>query len=171
MTTAGLHIPHAMRDRAQTIIDITDSVCHAHLDQEYALITRTLVARLARKRPSPLVRGDARIWAAGSIYAAGQINFLFDRRSSPRMTGDQLAAALGVVKTTMAAKAALINRALDLRVFEPGLTRADLIEQHPLVVLGPAVQMLFGGRPLPPELRDQLRPRGLVPDAPDRPAA
>ena len=171
MTMDGLQIPHAMQDRARTIIDIANSVCHAQLDEEYALITRSLVARLARKRPSPLIRGDTRIWAAGAIYAVGQINFLFDRRSSPHMTGDQLAGALGVVKTTMAAKAALINRTLDLRAFEPGLTRADLIAQHPLVVLGHAVEMLFAGRPLPPELRDELRRRELVPDAPARPAA
>jgi hypothetical protein len=50
-----------------------------------------LVARLARKRPSPLVRGDARIWAAGAIYAVGQVNFLFDRAQDPHSTADQLA--------------------------------------------------------------------------------
>jgi hypothetical protein len=42
-------------------------------------VCRRLVARLARKRPSPLVRGDMRIWAAGAIHAVGQVNFLFDR--------------------------------------------------------------------------------------------
>ena len=67
-----------MRDRAQAIIDITDRACHDHLDDEYGQIARRLIARLARKRPSPLARGDAGIWAAGVVYAVGQINFLFD---------------------------------------------------------------------------------------------
>ncbi len=48
------------------------------LDAEYASLCRKLVAKLARKRPSPLERGDRRIWAAGAIYAVGANNFLFD---------------------------------------------------------------------------------------------
>jgi len=60
-----------------------------------------LVARLARKRPSPLVRGDTRIWAAGAIYTIGHVNFLFDRTQQPHLTAEQLASRLGVVKTTM----------------------------------------------------------------------
>ncbi|MDP8967473.1 MAG: DUF6398 domain-containing protein [Actinomycetota bacterium] len=38
----------------------------AWLDEEYAFLCRQLVVRLAR---SPLVRGNARIWAAGAIHA------------------------------------------------------------------------------------------------------
>ncbi len=51
------------------------------------------------------------------------------------MTADQLAACLGVVKTTMANKAALINKTLNLGVFEPDLTRPTMLEQHPLAWL------------------------------------
>jgi hypothetical protein len=165
---AELTIPRAMRDRAHAIIEISDAVCRRHLDEDYALRTRTLVSRLARKRPSPLVRGDVRIWAAGAIYAVGQINFLFDRRSSPHMTGDELAEALGVVKTTMAAKAALINRTLGLRAFEPELTRAGVLEQHPLAWLGHVAEFVFGGRALPPHLRDEAQRRGLILDVEGR---
>jgi Domain of unknown function (DUF6398) len=76
-----LRIPSAMRDRAQAIVEITDRACHEHLDHEYGQIARRLVARLARRRPSPLARGDGGIWAAGVLYAIGQINFLFDSTS------------------------------------------------------------------------------------------
>ncbi len=38
---------------------------------------RKLVVKLARKRPSPLARGDLRIWAGAAIYAVGTVNFLF----------------------------------------------------------------------------------------------
>src|SRR5450755_744214 len=103
-------IPSAMRDRAHAIVDITDRVCHEHLDDEYGRIGRRLIARLARKRPSPLARGDARIWAAGVVYAIGQINFLFDPTQTPHLTAKQLVERLGVVQTTMANKAGLINR-------------------------------------------------------------
>src|SRR5918994_5767178 len=78
MPTEHLRIPAALRDRARQIIDVTDAACREHLDDEYGRLAGELVGRLARKRPSPLVRGDATIWAAGVIYALGQVNFLFD---------------------------------------------------------------------------------------------
>jgi hypothetical protein len=105
--TAPELVSHTPRDRAQAIIDITDAACGEHLDDEYGRLARMLVARLARTRPSPLARGSERIWAAGVIYAVGQVNFLFDRSQTPHLTADQLAKSLGVVKTTMANKAAL----------------------------------------------------------------
>ena len=110
------------------------------------------MARLARKRPSPIVRGDARIWAAGAIYAVGQVNFLFDRTQTPHLTAKQLAEALGVVQTTMANKAGIINRLLDIGIFEPDLSRVAMIEQHPMAWL---VELEGGfivdARTLPPE--------------------
>ena len=82
-----------MRARAREIVTITDDACAAGLDDEYARLCRVLVARLARKRPSPLARGEARIWAAGVIYAVGQVNFLFDRSQQPHLRADLLDAS------------------------------------------------------------------------------
>jgi len=67
-----LKIPRAMRPRVAEIVAITDELCAACLDREYAEVGCELIARLARKRPSPLARGDARIWAAGALYALGR---------------------------------------------------------------------------------------------------
>src|ERR1700680_4906323 len=121
-----LKVPRAMRPRVAKMLAITDGLCGACLDREYAELGRELVSRLARKRPSPLARGGVRIWAAGALYAVGQINFLFDRSQQPHLTADQLAGQLGVLKTTMANKATTIRRTLDLDYYEPGLTRQAL---------------------------------------------
>jgi Domain of unknown function (DUF6398) len=164
MTTADLRIPRAMSDRAEAIIDIADATCHQHLDDEYGRLARKLVARLARKRPSRLARGDVRIWAAGVIYALGQMNFLFDRSQTPHMTADELAGALGVVKTTMSNKAGLINRVLGLSAFEPDLTRVAVLEQHPLAWLVEIDGLIVDARWLPAELQDEARRRGLISD-------
>lgn len=164
MSSDDLRIPVALRDRAQQIIDVTNAACWEHLDEEYGLLTRRLVARLARKRPSPIVRGDARIWAAGAIYAVGQVNFLFDRSQTPHVTAKQLAEALGVVQTTMANKAGIINRALGIGMFEPDLTRVAMIEQHPMAWLVEVDGFILDARTLPPELQDEARRRGLIPD-------
>ena len=138
-----LRIPVAMRRRVADVLAITDELCGACLDHEYAELARELVARLARKRPSPLARGDVRIWAAGALYALGQINFLFDRSQQPHLTADQLARELGVVKTTMANKATTIRRALGLGCYESGLTRQALYDDPPLALMILALPAAF----------------------------
>jgi hypothetical protein len=160
-----------MRARAREILTITDDACAAALDDEYVRLCRVLVARLTRKRPSPLARGEVRVWAAGVIYAVGQVNFLFDRSQQPHLRADQLADLLDVVKTTMANKAALINKTLGIGVFEPDLTRTAMLEQHPLAWIVEVNGLLVDARTLPVELQDEVRRRGLIPDLDARRAA
>lgn len=105
-----------------------------------------------------------RIWAAGVIYALGQINFLFDRTQTPHLTAEQLADALGVVKTTMANKAGLINRTLDIGILEPELTRVAVLEQHPMAWLVEVDGFIVDARMLPAEVQEDARRRGLLPD-------
>jgi hypothetical protein len=159
-----LRIPLSMRERADEIIAVTDEVCLRGLDAEYARLARRLVARLARKRPSPLVRGETRIWAAAVLYVLAQINFLSDRSQSPHMPAKELAAAVGVKQTTMANKAAMINRLLNIGIFEPELTRVAMLEQHPLAWIVELNGLLVDTRTLPEEIQDEARRLGLIPD-------
>ena len=66
-----VNVPHAVRPSADQVVAVTDAVCRAHLDIEYADLCREVVGRLGRKRPSPLTRGEVRIWAAGSSMPSG----------------------------------------------------------------------------------------------------
>jgi hypothetical protein len=81
----SLRIPEPLRQRAEEIFEVTDPFCATHLDAEYGDLVRKLIARLAQ-RPSPLARGDLRIWAAAAIYAVGGVNFLFDCTQHPHLT-------------------------------------------------------------------------------------
>lgn len=65
------NVPVVVRPVVKEIITITDEFCAGHLDQEYAQLCRRLTAKLARKRPSPLVRGDRRIWPASCTRSDG----------------------------------------------------------------------------------------------------
>ena len=67
----------AMRPTAEQVIKLTDKVCADLLDEEYAGLARQVVAKLARKRPSPLQSGPAATWAGGVVWALGQVNFPF----------------------------------------------------------------------------------------------
>ena len=98
------------------------------------------------------------------MYAIGQINFLFDPMQTPHLTAKQLAERFGVVQTTMANKAGLINRTLDIGMFEPDLTRDAMLVQHPMAWIVEVDGLLIDARTLPPALQDEARRRGLIPD-------
>jgi hypothetical protein len=53
-------------------------------------ITSELTATLCRKRPSPLVRGQATTWACGIIHALGMVNFLFDSSQAHHIAASQI---------------------------------------------------------------------------------
>jgi len=107
-----LKVPKELRPVVEEIVGITDSVCLSVLDEEYAGLARRAVAKLARKRPSPLRAGRRATWAAGVVYALGHVNFLSDPASQPCVTADQLSAAFGVAKSPMSSKARQVR---DLR--------------------------------------------------------
>jgi hypothetical protein len=119
-------ISSGIRHRVAEVVEHCDRVCAEVLDAEYTMFSRRLVAKLARKRPSPLARGDTRIWAGGVLYALGQANFLFDPDTRPYVTGADLAALVGVKSSTMGAKAKVVGTATGLRDLDPDFTRADV---------------------------------------------
>jgi hypothetical protein len=127
-----LRIPDYLRDDVEEILELTDPFCAEHLDAEYGELVRKLVAKLARKRPSPLARGDLRVWAGTAIYVIGSVNFLFDRTQRPHLTGDQLSQLVGVPKSTLANKAKVIRDLLRLGQLAPEFSRQALLESHGL---------------------------------------
>lgn len=163
---ASLRIPEALRHDAEEVFKLTDPFCAEHLDAEYGQLCRKLVAKLARKRPSPLVRGELRIWAGAVIYTVGSINFLFDQTQRPHMTGDQLSYHTGIPKSTLANKAKLIRDLLRLSPFEPDLCRRELLERHPMAWMISVNGFIVDARTMPPEIQEEARRRGLIPELP-----
>jgi Domain of unknown function (DUF6398) len=165
-SATDLRIPRAEHVRAEAIWTLTDAFCASSLDDEYALLCRRLVGRLARKRPSPLQRGRSASWAAGVICALGRLNFAFDRSQRPHVSADQIAGALGTAKSTMSAKASHIGSLLGLGPFEPELCRAELLEHHHLAWLVSIDGIIVDARMLPHELQHQAHRQGLIPFIP-----
>ena len=166
-----LNVPLAVRPYADEVVAVTDAVCRAHLDDEYADLCRDVVAKLGRKRPSPLTRGDLRIWAAGVVYAVGRLNFLFDSARSPHVSADELSEWLGVKKTTMANKARLISDMLKLRRFDGQFMRRDLADANPLAWLLEIDGLVLDIRMAPRELQVQACELGLIPYLPGEASA
>ncbi len=161
-----MNVPQAVRPYSNHIVAATDAVCLEHLDEEYAGLCRRVVGKLGRKRPSPLTRGDPGIWAAGVVYAVGQLNFVFDPEQTPHATADQLSGWLGVKKTTMANKARLIRDTLQLSHFDGELMRRDLVEAGLLTWLLEVDGLLVDIRQAPIQFQVRAFELGLIPFVP-----
>jgi len=159
-------VPVAMRPVFDEVTAITSRFCAEHLDEEYARLCVKLAARLARKRPSPLQRGDRRIWAAGIIYAIGRVNFLADPAQRPHLRTDELADLLGVKQATMANKGRLIMDTLRIGLLDPEYSRSDMLDQNPMVWMIQVDGLIVDARWLPEALQVEAWRRGLIPYVP-----
>ena len=166
ITLDELKIPKGLRLVADDIVGITDSVCLSVLDEEYADLARRAVAKLARKRPSPLQTSRRATWAAGVVYALGHVNFLSNPASEPCMTADQLSAAFGVAKSTMTSKARQVRDLLRISHFSPEFQRADVAAQNPLAWIIDVNGLAVDARHVPPGIQAEAYRRGLIPYIP-----
>jgi hypothetical protein len=162
----ALKVPKNVLPVAADIIAITDEVCGKLLDEDYVELARLAVAKLARKRPSPLLSGRRTTWAAAVVYALGQINFLFDASSEPHATADELSDAFGISKSTMSGKAKQVRDMLKMSHFSAEFQRADLIADNPAVWFVQVDGLVVDARSIPGDLQVEAYLRGLIPYVP-----
>ena len=156
-------VPVAVRPVFEEIAGIADVFCHQHLDAEYAQLSVALTAKLARKRPSPLLRGDRRIWASAAIYALGRVNFLSDPSQTPHLPTEALARLLGVKQTTMATKGRTVMDLLGLDHFDTEFCLPSRLASHPTAWWITIDGLLYDARTLPIEIQTELARRRLTP--------
>jgi hypothetical protein len=156
-------VPVAVRAVFEEIAGIADAFSRQHLDGEYAQLSVALTAKLARKRPSPLLRGDRRIWASAVIYALGRVNFLSDPSQTPHLPTERLARLLEVKQTTMAAKGRVVMDLLGLDHFDTEFYLPSRMASHPTAWLVTIGGLLYDARTLPTEVQAELARRGLTP--------
>ena len=155
-----------MRPASEQVIKLTDKACAELLDEEYAGLARQVVAKLARKRPSPLQSGRAATWAGGVVWALGQVNFLFDRSTEPYVSHDDLADAFGLSKSTLGQKAKQIRDMLKMSWATPEFLRAERIDDNPLIWFIEVNGLAFDARVLPTEIQVQAYLKGIIPYIP-----
>lgn len=150
----------------KAITALTDSFCEQYLNDEYAVLCRQLAAALARKRPSPLVRGTPKIWACGIVYALGAVNFLFDKSQTPHMRADELCEAFGVSKSSGASKAKAIRDLFNMIQFDPDWCLPSLVDKNPLIWMIQVNGLIVDVRHMPREFQEIAYRKGLVPFIP-----
>ena len=159
-------VPRAMQARYDAITGMTDCFCEENLNAEYADLSRKAAAALSRKRPSPLDTGRERSWAAGIVYALGQINFLFDKDSEPYLSATDVCAKIGVSQGTASRYATQIRDRLGLWHFHPDWCLQDLAAENPLLWIFEADGLLVDLRELPQEVQEEAFRLGLIPYVP-----
>ncbi len=98
-----------INEKPHQLISLTTEFCEQHLDDEYEQLCEKLIRKMSRKRNVPYLSGGIEVWAAGVIYALGQINFLFDRSFEPYATPDDICDYFGTNKSTTSQKAKFIR--------------------------------------------------------------
>lgn len=164
--TKSERIPKKMQTKFDEIAAITDRVCQEYLDEEYAQLARQTTAALCRKRPSPLARGRADIWACGIVYALGTVNFLFDTSQDPHLSADELCAAFGVKKSSGANKAKIVRDALDMFQMDPTWCLPSQMDGNPMAWLIMVDGLIVDARQLPREIQEVAYEKGLIPYLP-----
>lgn len=165
--TKGANVPKNMSARYMEVAEIIEAFCDEKMNADFKELSLKALAKLCRKRPSPLASGKARTWAAGIVYAIGQLNFIFDRSQEIYMPASDIAGWFGLAKTTAGNKAAEVSRHLNLTsYYDSEFTLPCLIEKNPmtwyLTVNGFVVDM----RTMPREAQVVAFNKGLIPYIP-----
>lgn len=154
----------------QEILDLIEPFCRKHLNTEYAALCRSLAEKLARKRPSPLLKGQANAWASGIVRTIGWANFLSDPSQKPHMKMTEVDEAFGVSPATGAAKGKAIRDLLKIRDFDHHWTLPSRLDDNPLVWMLSVNGFLMDIRQAPREAQEAAYQKGLIPYIPaDRP--
>lgn len=122
--------------RRDEVIGIVLKVCKEHLNKEYGRLAYNMAHMIATVKPtSPFEKGRASSWAAGILYALGQINFLFDPDSDLHIPASELPTLFGVSQQTASNYAKKIRDGMGLSYFDPDWTLPSVAERSPMNLL------------------------------------
>lgn len=159
-------VPAATRVIYETITGLINPFCQQYLNEEYAVLCRQLSAALARKRPSPLMRGMPEIWACAIVYTIGSVNFLFDRTQKPSMPAEALCETFGVSYSSGANKARLIRDMFGISQLDLRWCLPSRLENNPMVWILQVNGFMVDIRSMSRELQEAAYQKGLIPYIP-----
>lgn len=158
-------VPGPYVDRFIELAELTDTFCDAHLDAEYKQFCREMAADICQNESSVL-RGKPTGWAAGIVYALGQVNFLTDPSQTPHMASVEIAKGFGVSQATMMNRAKVIRRELDLMPLHPDWCLPSKQADNPLIWMLEINGFLMDIRSAPREAQVAAYEQGLIPYVP-----
>ena len=159
-------IPQAMADKFSAITALTDAFCELHLNEEYRQMIRHVVGALARKRPSPLLKGKENVWAAAATHAVGRVNFLDDPTQTPHCKPKLIYEFFGIAESTGQNKSKEIRDALKMGPMSTEWTLPSRLADNPMVWMLQVNGLMMDIRRAPIELQRLAFEKGLIPFIP-----
>lgn len=120
-----------IRELKHQLVSLTGGFCNAHINEEYIHLCEKLIHKMARKRNMPFANGRIQIWAAAVIHAIGTINFLFDEKSKPYASLDDICDYFEVSKSTTSQKSKLIRDMFRLSHWNPEFSTQKMLKDNP----------------------------------------
>ena len=164
--TKGANIPKAISARYMEIAEIIERFCDEKLNPEYKELCLKALAKLCRKRPSPVETGKPRTWACGIVYAIGSNNFIFDKSQPINMAVGDIAEWFGLAKSTAGNKAKEISDILKLSYSNHEFLLKDILEDSPMVWMLSVNGFFVDIRTMPREAQIVAFNKGLIPYIP-----
>ena len=165
-TTKSDTVPKGMQQKFDSIMDLVDAFCKAHLNAEYAQLIRYATAALARKRPSPLAKGQAKSWACGITHAIGMVNFLYDPANSPHISVSDLYKWFGVSSSTGQGKSKQARDLLKTSQMDPNWSLPSRMESNPMAWMISFNDMIIDARSAPLPIQVMAYQKGIIPYIP-----
>jgi hypothetical protein len=159
-------IPKMMEEKYSSITTLTDAFCAKHLNEEYQQMIHKAAGVLARKRPSPLLKGKDGSWAAGLVHAVGSANFLFDRSQEPHCKPKFIYDFFGVAESTGQIKSKEIRDLLKMDFFSHEWTLPSKMDSNSMVWMLKVNGFYVDIRMMPLEAQQQAFAQGLIPYVP-----
>jgi len=98
-----------LEKKVKKITELASDFCTKKLNAEYQEVVDKVIEELSQEQPSPLLKGKEENWAAGIVYAVGQINYLTDNSFEPYISVINLCHFFRTKKSTTS------NKAVDIR--------------------------------------------------------
>ena len=165
--TKSAKVPKAMANRYMEIAMIIEEFATEKLDDEYQKLCLKALAKLCRKRPSPVVSGRARTWACGIVYAIGQTNYIFDKSQPINMTASDITDWFNLSKGTVNGKAKEVRNLLKLSRSNFEFMLKATIEGNSSIWFLMVNGLFVDIRTMPREAQEQAFHKGLIPYIPD----
>ena len=159
-------IPQALAEKFASIIALSDAFCSKHLNDEYRGLIHRVIGSLARKRPSPLLKGKENVWAAAAIIAMGRTNFLDDPSQVPHCPTKTIYEWFGIAQSTASSRAKEIEDVLQMGPFSPTWTVPSRLADNPMVWMLQINGIVIDIRDAPKELQQLAYDKGMIPFIP-----
>ncbi|MCF6768540.1 DUF6398 domain-containing protein [Thiotrichales bacterium 19S11-10] len=156
-------VPNAIQEKFTEIVNTLNNICNEKLDNHYYELSLKLTTKIARKRPSPLLSGRARTWAAGIVHALGMVNFLFDKANTPYLPSKDLVTWFGLSQSTINGKSKIIRDMFKMSPLDPNWTLSNKMDSNPLIWMVMVNGYILDIRNAPLQLQEEAFEAGIIP--------